>query len=361
MELPAHMDVVDDVHVSIQRRLAFNMGSLLASKWLWKLLVSGEFIRQPLRSKIQGLKYLFGALVIKNYLLRNHRSIDSNAVLYSYWFSTAALGFTLFKLEVGQSAECSLITRGHGYDVFCEQRNVYIPFRELTLSQLDCVYSISKTGAAYLKNRHPTYTGKIRAVPLGIEPVGTCRGRAAEDTAHVSFVSCSSVSEVKRVDLIFHMIGAFARRNPDKAVRWTHMGAGPLFDKLHQTVQKAGGGNLSVDLVGVKSRREVYEAYRKMSADIFVNLSSSEGIPVSIMEAISAGIPVLAPDVGAMKEIVCAETGVLLPAVFSEEAFCKGAAHILASKGLRGTAIAFFESQFMSQKNYDEFYRSVLA
>jgi glycosyltransferase involved in cell wall biosynthesis len=139
------------------------------------------------------------------------------------------------------------------------------------------------------------------------------------------------------------------------------MGAGPLFDKLHQTVQKAGGGNLSVDLVGVKSRREVYEAYRKMSADIFVNLSSSEGIPVSIMEAISAGIPVLAPDVGAMKEIVCAETGVLLPAVFSEEAFCKGAAHILASKGLRGTAIAFFESQFMSQKNYDEFYRSVLA
>ncbi len=359
-ELPALVDVVDDVHLSIERRLAFNVASLVASRWLWRLLASGEFIRQPLRLKMQGLKYLFGALVIKNYLLKKHRSTDSDVVLYSYWFSTAALGFALFKSEAGRTAARLIVSRGHGYDVFCEQRNVYIPYRELTLSQLDCVYSISKTGAAYLKHRYPVYADKIRAVPLGIEPVGACKAVAEEGTAHVSFVSCSSVSDVKRVDLIFHMLAGFARRNPGQAVRWTHMGAGPLLHKLRLMVQNVGVGNLAVDLVGIKNRREVYEFYRTMHVDIFVNLSSSEGIPVSIMEAISAGIPIIAPDVGAMKEIVCAETGILLPAVFSEEAFCEGVSHILANSGLRKTARSFFESQFVAQKNYAEFYRSAL-
>ena len=45
---------------------------------------------------------------------------------------------------------------------------------------------------------------------------------------------------------------------------------------------------------------------------MFINLSSSEGIPVSIMEAQSFGIPVIATNVGGSGEIVVSETGVLV-------------------------------------------------
>ena len=38
--------------------------------------------------------------------------------------------------------------------------------------------------------------------------------------------------------------------------------------------------------------------------DLFVQVSSSEGVPVSIMEALSFGIPVLATNVGGVGEIV---------------------------------------------------------
>ena len=37
---------------------------------------------------------------------------------------------------------------------------------------------------------------------------------------------------------------------------------------------------------------------------LFINTSESEGIPVSIMEALSFGIPVIAPDIGGISEII---------------------------------------------------------
>ena len=49
--------------------------------------------------------------------------------------------------------------------------------------------------------------------------------------------------------------------------------------------------------------------------DIFALSSFSEGLPVSVTEAMSAGLPVVASDVGAMREIVdCGRDGLLVPA-----------------------------------------------
>ena len=45
--------------------------------------------------------------------------------------------------------------------------------------------------------------------------------------------------------------------------------------------------------------------------DLFINVSSREGIPVSI-EAIAAGIPIIATDVGGCNEIVSNKNGILL-------------------------------------------------
>ena len=49
-----------------------------------------------------------------------------------------------------------------------------------------------------------------------------------------------------------------------------------------------------------------------VGVDVFVNVSSTEGTPVSIMEAVSCGIPVLATAVGGNVEIVQERNGYLL-------------------------------------------------
>ena len=46
--------------------------------------------------------------------------------------------------------------------------------------------------------------------------------------------------------------------------------------------------------------------------DSFINISSTEGLPVAIMEAISFNVPVIGTDVGGISEIVTPETGILL-------------------------------------------------
>ena len=56
--------------------------------------------------------------------------------------------------------------------------------------------------------------------------------------------------------------------------------------------------------MGAIQNVEVYKYYNEHCADLFINVSSSEGLPVSIMEAISFGIPVIATDVGGTGEIV---------------------------------------------------------
>ncbi|MCM3711642.1 glycosyltransferase family 4 protein [Sporosarcina luteola] len=47
-------------------------------------------------------------------------------------------------------------------------------------------------------------------------------------------------------------------------------------------------------------------------ADIFILLSEYEGLPLSILEAMRAGLPIIATDVGGVKEAVTAENGILV-------------------------------------------------
>jgi colanic acid/amylovoran biosynthesis glycosyltransferase len=48
----------------------------------------------------------------------------------------------------------------------------------------------------------------------------------------------------------------------------------------------------------------VFEYYKNNSFDYFITLSKSEGLPVSLMEACSVGLPIIATDVGGINEIV---------------------------------------------------------
>ena len=57
---------------------------------------------------------------------------------------------------------------------------------------------------------------------------------------------------------------------------------------------------------------EILDFYKNNYIDLFINLSYSEGIPVSIMEAMSYSIPTLATNVGGVSELVNEDNGVLV-------------------------------------------------
>ena len=114
--------------------------------------------------------------------------------------------------------------------------------------------------------------------------------------------------------------------------------------------------NIKFEFKGFVPNLEVLEYYGNNSIDLFINVSESEGIPVSIMEAISYGIPILATDVGGTSEIVTPQTGILIPKDFKP----KGSALIinkLINKEIifsRKEIRLFWEKHYNAKKNYQE-------
>jgi glycosyltransferase involved in cell wall biosynthesis len=96
---------------------------------------------------------------------------------------------------------------------------------------------------------------------------------------------------------------------PRGSCRATLVGGGTERDAVAAEVLHAGLQD-DVELLG--DRADV--AALLASADVFVLASHSEGFPMSILEAMAAGLPVVASDVGGVAEaVVDGETGVLVP------------------------------------------------
>ena len=109
-------------------------------------------------------------------------------------------------------------------------------------------------------------------------------------------------------------------------------------------------------LEGHVDHAELLDYYRANRVDLFVSLSASEGLPVSIMEAISFGVPVLAVGVDGVPEIVTASTGRLVESTTLPMTIAAAARRLLDGDGpSRDEIIAFFEANYDAEKNFGDF------
>jgi len=78
------------------------------------------------------------------------------------------------------------------------------------------------------------------------------------------------------------------------------IGDGPKKKELELFIEE---GNLkNINLLGSLHREQVFDRLNK--SDIFVLVSAYEGLPYTILEAMSVGLPIIASDVGGIKEMV---------------------------------------------------------
>jgi glycosyltransferase involved in cell wall biosynthesis len=231
-----------------------------------------------------------------------------DVTFYTFWFSSAAYGFASLKQ---QFPNLNVVSKAHGDDLYeTRHRPRYIPFRRSALQLIDGVYPDSEAGVAYLKHRWPETNDKIILARLGVEGTGQQASRSTDGVLRI--VTCSSLTEVKRVGLFVRGLDDLARQRPKTRIEWNHFGDG----QLRPVVEAAAGqlpSTVSRHFHGHVPVETIQAWYRDRPVDIFVNVSSSEGTPVSIMEAISHGIPVVATGVGGNCEIVEPENGILLP------------------------------------------------
>lgn len=292
-------------------------------------------------------QYLFAQLNLFHYF-KNDFSINKNDVYYSNWFVDWSLCLSILK---DKNSISDFTVRTHRYDLYDKEYPIgFIPFRKYQTRLVTSVASISQDGINYLSKNNPDLQSKLFLFRLGskdrgINPVNT--------HSKLRIVTCSNLKPVKRLHLLVE-----ALMNCKSSIDWHHFGDGELKDNLIKQTQKLPR-NIQFTLHGRIPSVDLYRFYRENPIDCLVNLSASEGIPVSIMEAVSFGIPVIATNVGGTSEIINPQTGILLDENFNIDELT----NILDDFSLsdyrkvesRKSVRAFWMTNFNAEKCFPEF------
>jgi colanic acid/amylovoran biosynthesis glycosyltransferase len=240
-------------------------------------------------------------------------NLTDEVTIYSYWFYDAAAAGTLLAAQLKKRGiKVTQISRAHGFDIHEERaKDSYLPMRRFLLSRVDMLFPCSQNGAQTILRKYPRYAGKIHPAFLGTADHGVKKG-SREHGLHI--LSCSYMVPVKRLHLI-----AEALRQADFPVCWTHIGSGPLEAEIKSLASELPS-QVRTEFMGQMDNETIMDYYKTNDISVFVNVSSSEGIPVSVMEACSFGIPVIATNVGGTGEAVSdGKNGFLIPADFSSD------------------------------------------
>ena len=261
---------------------------------------------------------------------------------------------TAVLLKQSLDAECHItaVSRAHRYDLY-NHGNITgtIPFRRFVFSNLDAVFPCSDDGTLYLKRNYPNYADKIQTAYLGTKDYGT--GPEESEVRPFHLVTCSAIVPVKRVMLVAEALADLEKKGV--FWEWTCIGDGPLLNKVREFTERHIRHS-RVTFMGYMKNFAVLDYYQKNHVDLFVNLSASEGLPVSIMEAASFGIPVLATDVGGTREIVKGDiTGQLMPADIDRNSLAEYLLEAMRTTYDRASIKAFWKERFCAEVNYKKF------
>jgi sugar transferase (PEP-CTERM/EpsH1 system associated) len=158
---------------------------------------------------------------------------------------------------------------------------------------------------------------RVAVIYNGIDPVAFRHDTDRRTAVRESLGLCEDdfvIAQVARLDAIKDHATAIRtiQRVADRLdrARLILVGDGPQHDAIVAEIDRRGMGE-QVRMLGL--RHDI--AQLLAAADVFLLTSVSEGIPVTVLEAMAVGLPVVSTDVGGMAEIVRpGKTGFLVPA-----------------------------------------------
>lgn len=300
-----------------------------------------------IRNFISDFKSFYNAIITGNAIVNycNSNRIDiHNCSFYSYWFFHPVITLGILKRK---GIIKKFISRGHLGDLYIDQFPELRKFYDFKIENVDKLCVISRHAYDYLVNLYPHYSSKFVISRLAVKDMGINPLPQNEPV----FVSCSTYSERKRVDLLAELLA-----NTPFKLTWIHFGYIPdnVISKYQSHFKK------SVSLVnaifkGDVPNDQVMEFYKTQPVSAIINLSTSEGLPFSLIEANSFGIPVIATNVNGTPDIATKKNGFLLPISFSQEMFFECLNEIIkqGEKFRKGARELFIES-YQAEKNYPE-------
>lgn len=180
--------------------------------------------------------------------------------------------------------------------------------------------SISETYGIKLKNIYCIYNGVDRSkfYPKKDYNSNGC----------INFINVGSIYHVKNPELLLESFVSALDINPNMTL--TFVGDGEQKKHIESQVNKLGL-NDKVFLLG--NRSEVGQLLRK--SDIYISASNIEGVPLSVLEAMSSGLPIISTRAGGVVDIVSDNINGVLTEVGNKEELVQAILRLANSSKMR--------------------------
>lgn len=313
------------------------------------------YIKNAISYQRTGMSYYLTALPYVKEALNK-----GEVHLLSCWFAVEAWTVARFKKHFPQIKAYSL---AHSFEIDPLKNNlVDLTFNEWKHKYLDKIFFISNKMRDIYNTATQNKFVKKYGDQIEISYLGCTKMfdglNPLKHSEKLRIVSCSYVRPEKRIDLIMEVLEKWSQC----PVEWIHFGNGPLLEEMQKkaTATMAANKNVTIDLKGYVSNEDVQKYYIAETVDLFINLSSSEGVPVSIMEAIAYGIPVAATDVGGVSEIIEDGHGLLIGSDDNATTIVNKLENFICSykadpQAMRTAAYNFWKDKFNAETNYKKF------
>ena len=308
--LPTNEPRVEGVDPALSPRLrAFTLGTFGAGL--------AQFMRTPFRS-LRALRAILRApdsmstrfrnLAIFPKALAVARFVRKNDIghVHAYWLSApSTIGRTVHEVTgVSWSAT------GHRYDLVGYNLPRRLASSRDLFSSARFVRTISQSGYERVRR------GVVATTPVVLEHLGV-RLVSARPGRQQTPMRCVCIAFLERVKGHEDLLRAFASaRTAGAAATLTLIGDGSLRGRLEDLARELGMSGV-VSFEGILPHRRVLERLASGDWDVAALTSLDEGpelregIPVSLMECMAAGLPVIATRSGGVPELVDDATGLL--------------------------------------------------
>ena len=310
---------------------------------------------------LKNMMYFMRCKSVLNRVCRKYIDDQGNRwVIVSFWLFATAYAVSLIKDTYKNAV---LVSLAHAFEID-DSRNQQIDYscKEFCHERLDYISFISKNRMNEYMNNHAN-KWKWRVDNCHVDYLGTAKENQAvsspTDGNPFHIVTCSRCIELKRLDLLIKALSLIEKTN----IHWTHIGDGILLHDLRE-MSKNLPSNISVSWLGALPNSEVHTFYSDHAVDLAMNLSTTEGIPVSLVEALSYGIPIIATDVGGNSEVCDNHVGLLLSSDPMPEEVKNAIEAFLNFEHtkrdeIRKNALDKYEKFFNSYINRPDFYQKI--
>lgn len=317
------------------------------------------------RKLIGGLRHLYQLSGALREFSDKENLTRANTIFYHYWLHRGVM-ISMFAQKYQHGRDYINVSRGHTRDMYHKSWNevvnrhdFFLPYEKTKWDFLDYVFPISDHAYRFVEKVLPQHVSKVNVSRLGVYSFSKPVYHAPETIRQV--VTCSFADENKRN----HLLPEILKHLPFKT-RWTHFGAAS--DEVLKQLRELcalHSDKIEFDFRGATPNAEILKYYKEHRVDLFFTLSKVESLPVSLMEAAAAGIPMVTTAVVATPEIVNSSNGYLMPVNFDPQKIAEEITEIFYNEELWKSksvnARAMFEERFDAEKNFNEFCANLKA